>query len=175
MMFIENISLSWKVLNTLVDAVGWFIVAVVIITAITTFIAWIKGILKPLWRLGLGLSRKKITVIASQKDSESLVNLIKDSHIFTTKNIFRIISEEDSEDIKKANVILFKYSGAPFTLKEVLEKKHDDSAIVIYAKQGEIQDSEDWKLMHKCRNISVCNLKGRLLNDLLTLMITTKL
>ncbi len=59
MMFIENISLSWKVLNTLVDAVGWFIVAVVIITAITTFIAWIKGILKPLWRLGLGLSRKK--------------------------------------------------------------------------------------------------------------------
>jgi len=174
-MFIKDISLLWKAFNALVEVVGWLMIAVVIITVIITFVAWMKGILKPLWRLGLGLSRKKITVIASQKDSESLVNLIKSSHIFTTKNIFKIISKEDSEDIKRSNVILFKYSGAPFTLKQVLKKKHDDSAIVIYAKPGEIQNSEDWKLMDEYRNISVCNLKGRLLNDLLTLMMTTKL
>jgi len=174
-MFKEDTHLSWQVLNALVEVVGWLIVVFVIITAIVTFVAWAKGILKPLWRLGLGLSRKKITVIAGQEDSESLINLINSSHIFTKKNIFKIVSREDIEDIKKTNVILFRYSGSSFTLKEVLEKKHKDSAIVVYANPGEIQNNKDWKLMDEYRNVSVCNLKGRLLNDLLTLMMTTKL
>jgi len=169
------LNLFWDILNLLVEIVGWIIILLVILTAILTFIAWIKGILKPLWRLGLGLARKNITIVGSQTDSDSLLNLIRSSEIFT-KNVTKVCSREDMEDIKSANIILFKYSGSSFSLEEVLEKKSNDAAIVIYAKPGEIpKDSSDWALMDQHRNISVCNLKGRLLNDLLTLMMTTKL
>lgn len=170
----ETIKYFWEILNTTVAVIGWVTAFILLASFVLALFAWFKGVLKPIYRLGLGLSRKKITVVAGIEDCESLINLVQNSRIFGT-TITKICSREDAEDIRRADVILFKYSGSPFTLSEVLNKKNPEASIVIYAKPGEIREPTEWSLMDEYRNISVCNLKGRLLNDLLTLMMTTKL
>lgn len=166
---------AWSLIDGVVYIIGWVTAFLILCSIVASIIAWMLGILRPLYRLGLGLSRKRITIIASYEDCESLVNLISNSKIFSTSRIRRICSREDAEDIQAGDVILYKYNGSPFTLREVLERKSPDASIVIYAKPMEIKDVSDWQLMDEFRNVSVCNLKGRLLNDLLTLMMTTKL
>ncbi|MCA9358784.1 hypothetical protein KC926_01105 [Candidatus Kaiserbacteria bacterium] len=165
----------WNLIDGTVYLIGWVTAFLVLCSIVAAIIAWFLGILRPLYRLGLGLSRKRITIIANSEDSESLTNLIRNSKIFSDSRIRRICSREDAEDIRISDVVLYKYSGSPFTLREVLEKKDPNASIVVYAKPMEIKDPADWLLMDEFRNVSVCNLKGRLLNDLLTLMMTTKL
>ena len=172
----EYLEILYNVWSALLVVAGSVTLALAVIGGATTAYAWSSKIIKPLWRLGLGLARKKIVIVSSHNECSSLTNLISESKIFDSKNVNEVCSREDSEDIKKADVVLFRYSGSPFTLEDVLSKKSDTAAVVIYARPGEIpKDSPDWDLMDEHRNISICNLKGRLLNDLLTLMMTTKL
>jgi hypothetical protein len=167
--------LIWSVINIVVEITGWLIVLFAILAAIGTFIAFLRGVLKPLWRLGLGLARKKVVIVASQTNADSLFNLVSDSKVFSEKNIIKVTSREDSEDIRKGDVVLYKYSDSQFSLKDVMVKKADSAAVVVYAKPREITEQSEWDLLDEYRNVSVCNLKGRLLNDLITLMMTTKL
>lgn len=167
--------LIWSLINIVVEITGWLIVFFAILAAIGTFIAFLRGVLKPLWRLGLGLARKKVVIVASQTSADSLFSLVSDSRVFSDKNVIKVTSREDSEDIRKGDVVLYKYSDSQFSLKDVMEKKADSAAVVVYAKPREITEQSEWDLLDEYRNVSVCNLKGRLLNDLLTLMMTTKL
>lgn len=163
----------WIVLNFIVQAIGFILTFLFICGAIGTLVAAIRGILLPLWRLGIGLSKRDIVIIASSEDGDSLKRLVEQSKLFSRKRIYKVSVRSDIEDIKNASIILFKYSGSPFNLKEVIERKNDNSALVVYAKVGEITERSEWDLMDELRNVSVCNLRGRLLNDLLTLMMTT--
>lgn len=167
--------LIWDLISIIVEVVGWLMVFFAILAAIGTFVAFLKGVLKPLWRLGLGLARKIVVIVANQTDADSLFNLVSDSRVFSTKNIIKVTSREDSEDIKKGDVVLYKYSDSQFSLTDIMTKKADLAAVVVYAKPREITEQSEWDLLDEYRNVSVCNLKGRLLNDLITLMMTTKL
>lgn len=162
----------WNLINFIVQAVGWFVIFFLIVGAILTFVAFLKGVLRPLWRLGVGLSKRNIVIIGSKVDCESLSKLLKKSKLFATRNIENLCSREDIEDVKGASVILYKFSDSPLTLNEVLARKATKAALIVYARPDEIKE-EHWKLLDEHRNISVCNLRGRLMNDLLTLMMTT--
>jgi hypothetical protein len=167
------LSIVWTVVNITVQVVSFVLTVLLICGAIGTVVAALSGVLLPLWRLGLGLARRNITIIASSDDANSLQNLLKQSRLFSRKKIHLISLRDDIEDIELASVILFKYSGSPFTLREVIERKSRNTPIVVFAKPNEITNPDEWKLMDEVRHISVCNLKGRLLNDLLTLMMTS--
>lgn len=160
------------VIKFIVELFGWIAVIISIIGFISITIAWFKGILIPLYRLGIGLSRRDITIVGNQIDCDTLFKLISNSRLFVSKNITKICSEKDIEDIKKTSVILFNFNNSPITLKKILEHKKLNTALVIYAKPNEIKGPL-WEELDKHRNVSVCNLRGRLLNDLLTLMMTT--
>lgn len=157
----------------LVQAVSFVMVVGFILGSLLLLFAVIRGISKPLWRLGLGLSRRKILIVASSDDGKSLRNLVEASKLFSLKRVEEIHSRGDIERIESADVILFKYSGSEFELEEILEKAKPTSPILIYAGNREITDHTHWSLMDEKKFISVCNLRGRLLNDLLTLMMTS--
>ena len=122
--------------------------------------------------LGLGLSKMKVTIICSSDDCESLSSTLEQSDLFSKKNIGHITSPNDAKDLCKANLMLLKLTNSPVSLEVVLENKKPDAALVVYAKPNEIQGPQ-WALLDQHRNVSVTNLRGRLMTDLLNAMMTT--
>lgn len=157
--------------NVIIWGAGTITTVALIISVILAVIAWCRGIITPLWRLGLGLSRREVTIVGSTENCNSLSSMIKHSRLFNTRNIHFVTSKKDAKDLKKCGLILMQLNNSPLTIKEVLDNKQSESALVIYAKLGEIKD--EWDLLDDHRNVSVTNLRGRLMNDLLTTLMTT--
>ncbi len=60
----------------LIDWVGRVSTVIVIVSVILGFYAWGKGIFPALWRLGNGLSKRKIALLAKGDNLKSLKSLL---------------------------------------------------------------------------------------------------
>jgi hypothetical protein len=168
--FIQSLTSVWQFADLLVYAVGWIVTALFVLGGIITVIAWARGIARPLWRLGLGLSRREVYIVASSENCNSLSELLHKSSLFNRKNIRLVTSANDAKDLTSANLILLQVNGSPVSIEEVLQYKRPEAALVIYAKPNEITN---WAALDAHRNISVTNLRGRLMTDLLNALMTT--
>ena len=132
----------------------------------------IKGVFPVWYRLGMGLSKRKIAIFAST-EFESLKNMFIDSGIFEGKNILQI----NKNALKRAeNETLFLVHWKDYLDKidEILAIKKDSAALVVYAPQSEGRIPEDkMEKINSQRNTIVVSFRGRLLNDILISLITT--
>lgn len=139
---------------------------------IYSFYLWARGILPVLYRLGTGLSRRRIAVFA-EEEFESLKNMLIDSRIFKEKNIIRI----HKNDLKKAEsftLLLVHYKPFAGEMEKILSLKKDAHALIVYAPKNE--GSIGNELLEKIngeRNSILVNFRGRLMNDILGCMMTT--
>ena len=69
-------------------------------------IAWARGIVPVLYRLGNGLSRRKIAVFAKGDVLVSLENILRDCKLFKQTNIITIATEGDMDAANSATVFL---------------------------------------------------------------------
>jgi len=140
----------------------------------TLFIVYlfIKGIFPVWYRLGMGLSRRKIAVFA-ENELDGLKNMLVDSGLFQKANIIKI----DKSSIKKAEgmtLFLVHWKSFESELDDILRIKKDSAALIIYAPQNEgFIDKAILEKINLERNSIIVNFRGRLLNDILTCMITT--
>src|SRR6266498_4781702 len=137
---------------------------------LVTLYLWVRGILRVWWRLGYGLSRRKIAIF-SDNECDSLRSMLVDSKIFLESNIVRI----DRGSIKKAQgltLLLVDWKSFERDIDEILGIKKDSAALVIYALPGLVKPI-DMDKINRHRNTIVVNFRGRLLNDILTSMMTT--
>lgn len=149
------------------------------ISTLVTLIAVLYGIylfakgIFPVWyRLGMGLSRRKIAVFA-EIEFDGLKNMLVDSGLFQKANVIKI----DKGSIKKAEgmtLFLMHWKSFESDLDDILRIKKDSAALIIYAPQNEgFIDKAVLEKINRERNSIIVNLRGRLLNDILTCMITT--
>ena len=132
--------------------------------------SFVQGIAPVLWRLGRGLSNRKIAVFA-ENDFQDLYDLLIDSRLFQKSNIVRI----GKTSLKKAEgctVFLVQWGSFAGQIEKILEIKSDATALIVYARPREIPD-ELLEKMNQHRNVTVVNFRGRLMNDILVSMITT--
>lgn len=133
---------------------------------------WARGILPVLYRLGTGLSKRRIAVFA-EDEFESLKNMLIDSRIFKEKNIVRI----HKNDLKKAEaftLLLVHYKPFAEEMEKILSLKKDAHALIVYAPQSEgFIPKELMEKINGERNSIVVNFRGRLMNDILGCMMTT--
>ena len=97
-----------------------------------------------------------------------------DSGIFKKENISQIGRNE----VKKAepcSLLLVHWKDYSSLLTEILAIKKDSLALIIYAPQeeGKLGD-EDVKKLGLHRNTLIVNFRGRLLNDVLISLMTTR-
>ena len=139
---------------------------------IATIFLVIKGTLPVWYKLGLGLSRRKIAIFADT-EFDNLKNLLIDSGIFNEKNIIKI----DKGSIKKAeniSLLLVHYNSFKDKIDDIINIKHDSDAIIIYAPQEDgFIEKDILQKINSQRNAIIVNFRGRLLNDILISMITT--
>ena len=149
---------------------------VVVVSFIWMLFLWARGILPAIIRLGNGLARRKIAIFAKGDNLTSLKSLLIDSKLFNEKNICEIITVGDIGRAEQASVYLVYWADWQGEYKNILDQKKDGCALLIYAAPrglpGSIPDAVMKELDTK-RNTAVTNFRGRLLNDIVTAMITT--
>jgi hypothetical protein len=149
------------------------------ISTLITIIAVLYGIylfargIFPVWyRLGMGLSRRKIAVFA-ENEFDGLRNMLVGSGLFQESNVVKV----DKGSIKKATgmtLFLVHWKSFETEIEKILRMKDDSTALIVYAPQNEgFIDKTIMEKINQERNSIVVNLRGRLLNDILVSMITT--
>ncbi len=157
----------------LLNALGYISTIIVLIGVVIAIYAFAKGIAPVLWRLGIGLSRRKIAVFADSQ-FEDLEALLVDSGLFQKSNVIQITKSS----LKKAeayNLFLVHYKAFEDEMEKILAMKQDATALIVYSPQedGFINPTYMAKI-NAHRNATVVNLRGRLLNDVLVSIITTR-
>lgn len=165
-----------ETIKTILDFAGYISTIIVVVGAIAGIIVWLRGISPALYRLGNGLAKRKIAVFAKNDNAVSIKSLLKDSKLFKQSNIFEITCKDDIGKAEEASVYLVHWHDWADDISEILCKKPDKCAMVVYAPydKGRIPDDQMKNLDGK-RHTAVTNFRGRLLNDIITAMITTSL
>jgi hypothetical protein len=157
---------------------GGISATIIILGLLLNIICWLLGIAPLLWRLGYGRWFRKIAIVAKNDNYESLKNDLLKSGIFRSNNIFPIYPGSLSQ-IKNHDLLLVHYQS--FTeneIKNILANKKSNAGMVFYFPEfcpsKEIKIPDDMlKQINDNENVSVANFRGRLLNDIITTLITT--
>lgn len=135
---------------------------------ITMFI----GITPVVLRLGFALWRREVAIFSSEEVFKDLESSLLDSKIFQRKNIIHIRSN-NIEKAKKKTVYLVDWDSFGDKIDQVFSsRQNEQTAIVIYAKPQSIPVDKMSDIANR-PNTVVVNFRGRLLNDILTSLITT--
>lgn len=163
-----------KIMNG-VTFIGTIETVVLILLTAYAIILWIKGIAPVLYRLGNGLANRKIAIFAKGDNRSSLKSLLLDSGLFKEKNIVEISGPHDLGKAEEASVYLVFWHDWAKDIEQVLGVKPDKCALIVYAPyhMGRIPD-EQMKNLDGKRHTAVTQFRGRLLNDIVTSMITTQ-
>lgn len=164
-------------MQTTIDAlnlIGYVSTALVVAAFIWGVILWAKGISPALLRLGNGLAKRKIAIFAKGDNLSSMKKLLKDSKLFSEKNICEITKKEDVGICEQATLYLVFWHDCTDYIDEILRRKPDGCALIVYAPRNlGALTSEQMEKLDGHRHTAVSNFRGRLLNDIVTAMITT--
>ena len=154
--------------------VGYAEAAVLVCGLLWALVLWWRGILPVLLRLGNGLAKRKIAIFATGDNLTSLKSLLLGSGLFLAKNIFEVAKLDDIGQAESATVFLVFWHDWEKDLQEILRRKRDKCPLIVYApvSKGRIPDGQ-MSALDGVRNTSVTNFRGRLLNDIISSMITT--
>ncbi len=131
----------------------------------------VSGVL-PVWiRLGKGLSNKKIAIYA-EGQFEDFKNLLVDSGLFKEKNIEKVTSSSLSKG-ETHTMMLVNYNEFDDKIEDILRFKKDSDALIVYVSNGVRVPQNIIDSINNQRNSIVVTFRGRLLNDIVTSLITT--
>jgi hypothetical protein len=152
--------------------IRWLFIALGGFTVVMLFIGAIRGIIPVLWRLGKSLYNRKIALYA-EGEATSLRSTLIDSNLFKKKNIDLIGSKELAKGRDHSMMIVY-YPEFKNYILDIISLKNDSDSLIVYApSSGGRIDNEILDAINAQRNSIIVNMRGRLLNDILTSMITT--
>ncbi len=157
-----------EIIKSFLTVIGYVTATLLAIKIISAFIQWMFGIKLVLLRLGNGLRGRKIAIFATNGFSD-LKNLLVGANLFKEKNIIQISSVSDVESSEGASIFLLDWSDWGNDIDEVLKKKNDKKALIIYAKPGDVQIMDK---LQKYKHTNVVNFRNRLLGDIIMSVIT---
>jgi len=160
--------------RNILDLLGYPSTIIVFGGVVTGFIGWASGILPAILRLGNGFAKRKIVIFAKNDNSQSLIDLLLDSGLFLDKNIIRVCKEEDFGKAEEATLFLVNWPDWKEKVIDINNRKKDGEAMIVYApKSGGFIPEDIMTKLDNGRNVTVTNFRGRLLNDVVTALITT--
>jgi len=152
--------------------VGGLTVTLGVIGFLYKVICWILGITPIVIRLGIALWKRKVAIFGSVEVFESIKSSLLDSKIFKEKNIVHIKSD-NIDKAKDETIFLVDWETSGDKIEQIFSaRKNHQTAIVIYAKPASIPQEKMSDIANRANTV-VVNFRGRLLNDILTSLITT--
>ncbi len=152
--------------------VGGLTTTVFVVGIFYKLITMFLGVSPIVFRLGLALWKREVAIFASLEVYESLKSSLIDSKIFQERNIVHI-KIDNIDKAKNKTIFLIDWKSFGDQIDSVFSSRHSDqTAIVIYAKPQSIPHDKMNDIANR-PNTVVVNFRGRLLNDILTSLITT--
>jgi hypothetical protein len=143
-----------------------------LIVVITIIILVARGIIPILYRLGMGLSKRKIAIFA-RDEFESLQSILVESGIFKESNIVKITPNSiDSVEVQDISLFLVHFQPFSENIYEIMNMKKYSTAMIVYSPER-IEDPNILNKIQQKSNSALVNFKGRMLNDVLSFMMTT--
>lgn len=152
--------------------VGGLAVTLGVLGFLYKVICWIFGITPIVFRLGIALWKRRVAIFGSVEIFESLKSSLTDSKIFKEKNIIHI-KLDNIDKAKDETIFLVDWETFGNKIEQVFSaRQNHQTAIVIYAKPASIPQEKMNDIANRANTV-VVNFRGRLLNDVLTSLITT--
>jgi hypothetical protein len=150
--------------------IGGVTVTIGFFAIIYKIVCWTFGITPIVLRLGVALWKRKVAVFASAEAYSSLEATLTDSGIF--KKSIRITSD-NIDKAKGETIFLVDWETFGDKIDQVFTARtNHQTAIVIFAKPASIPNDKMADIANRANTV-VVNFRGRLLNDILTSLITT--
>jgi len=154
--------------------VSYLTTAILVVLIVRRFVFWIQGISPVMQSLGNGLRKRKIALFARNENLAGLREALLRSTLFREENIFGVQRAEDVGSAKDASVFLMYWSDWADHLDTILNKKDDATPLIVFCPPTARPISRgDMEKIGAHRNTAISNYLGRLLNDIVTAMITT--
>jgi hypothetical protein len=153
---------------------GHVTTAIVLVVVVRRFVLWTQGISPALRGLGNGLRKRKIALYARNENLAGIREALLRSKLFREENIFGIQRPEDIGSAEDTSVFVMYWPDWADHLDAILNIKDDATPLIVYCprKADRISDG-DMEKIDRHRNTAISNFRGRLLNDIVTAMITT--
>lgn len=129
---------------------------------------------KAAWRFGLALLRKQIKVVADTEDYDTIYHDLIVSGLINSKNIVRV-SKESLSDLQDAFMIIVSCGYLTSDgFARVVDGKSSRCGLVVYCppEKGRMS-SDDFSHLNSAPFSTLCNFRGRLVNDVLLMMLST--
>lgn len=151
---------------------GGLTATLAVLGLIYKIICWVFGITPIVFRLGIALWKRRVAIFGSNEIFESLKASLIDSKVFKQNNIVHI-SSDNIDKAKDETIFLVDWETFGDKIEQVFSaRRNHQTAIVIYAKPASIPQDKISDIGNRANTV-VVNFRGRLLNDLLTSLITT--
>lgn len=133
----------------------------------------IMGLVKPAFRFGKGIAWKKVFIVADGETGTEIQCDLERSGLIKPKNILTK-TKGQTGDLNHARLIILDYGylGNEDVLR-IVSNKNPDCGILVYAKPGTIIEHEDMATLNLFQHVSIVNMRGRLVNETLLLMLST--
>jgi len=143
-----------------------------LIILIAFLMAWIFGIYPILKRLGIGRWKRKIGIFANDAGFEMLKNSLTDSGVFRECNIEKLI-ESEIEQAKTQSLIIVEWSEFGKHIEQIYDYRSAKTVpVIIFAAPGGINPDQMKDIANRPHTV-VVNFRGRLLNDVLTSLMSS--
>lgn len=160
-----------ETIATIFEWLGYPATVIALFLGVRALVLWARGISPVLVRLGNGLARRKIAIFAKGETQQSLAALLEDCKLFNKANVILIGATGDIRKAEAASVYLLNWTDFGDDVDDILRLKKDQTPLIVHASIN--IPPERMAILANARNVAVCNFRGRLLNDLVTGMITT--
>lgn len=145
---------------------------IIVLGVVLKIVCSFLGITPIVVRLGIALWRRKISIFSSNEVYQSLRATLEESGIFKPRNILHI-REDNIDRANTGTLFLVDWQTFGGHIDRVFSaRKNDQTAIVIYAKPASIPQEQMNDIANRANTV-VVNFRGRLLNDILTSLVTT--
>ena len=164
---IEIVYSSWGAGSFVLAIIGALSVIAVVVCAFTRL-----G--KAARRFGLALYGKKVMIVANIEDYGNLEEDLSDSGLIERKNILHISDQQLSKTRDALLlIVVYGYLGEE-DFKNVVNGKSARCGLIVHCppEKGRISD-EEMNLLSKSKFTALCNFRGRLVNDVLLMMLST--
>lgn len=168
----EEISQTAAVVSAFVSLIGTVGTIVSWALAIGFVVLAIMGLVRPAFRFGKGIAWKKVFIEADGNTRQELKGDLERSGIIRKKNILEKTDGQIS-DLVGARLLVLEYGYlGEENVDKIVSQKCSDCGVLIYAKHKEISD-ESMEKLNRAQHVSVVNFRGRLVNEILLLLIST--
>lgn len=169
--------LTLETIRFVFEIIGILQIVIWLIKLIISFIAWILGILPLFKRFGFSRWYRKIDIVANSESYGRLRDDLLDTGIFRKTNINWIPSNSITK-VADSSLLLIDYNSVSAEdIKNILSYKKAEAGCVFYFPEFDPpKKTIPIEIMKEINNhpfTIVVNCRGRLINDILTTMLST--